>query len=333
MPDSPLANVEVDDKSTPANSDVKTATADSSSADKGAENKTLLESVQAALKGPEKSPGSENQDPIVDPKAADPAKEEPLSDEVSEQEMKGYGAKTQRRMRQLLDQRTDLRGQVDSFKPKADEYDKIIAVAQKGSLSKEDLDNTMAIASAIKVGDPRHAIQLLTPIMRSLLSKAGIELPADLKQRVQEGTLSEADARDLSMARAASANSSAQAQREREEREVDGQRQAQRTQIDTVAKAADAWHSEKAKTDPDWSLKQGRVAELVELEVHRTGKYPASEKELRKLCDDALKKVDEELKQFKPAPRQHKPLDGPASPQSRPEPKTALEAAKLALAG
>lgn len=330
MTDSPSAEAPAQAEAT---TDVKDPAASSAAEAQVAENKTTLEAVQAALKGPEKSTDSDNQDSKAGSEpSAEPEKAQ-LTDEISDEEMKRYGPKTQARITQLLAGRAEARNRVKELEPKAAEFDRMTDLMTRNRLSPKEVNDGFEIMADIKLR-PDVALQKLAPIIRNLLDAVGINLPDDLKQEVQSGNLSEERARELSVARKRAERASAMSDQERRDRDAEDQRRQAQAKVELASRVADRWHAEKVKSDPDWSLKQDRIVERLELKLRRNPElYPANEKDARKLLEDCQAEVENEIKRFRPAPQNVQPAGGQASPQSRPQPKTALEAAQLALKG
>lgn len=337
MPDSqteietPSSGVEVTDVK-PA---TESSTAESSTDVKGVENKSLLETVKEALAGSEKSPDSElTPDPKTgsEAKAAGDKAELEDGEEVPADEMKQYSRGAQYRIRQLSAQRKAESERVKELAPKAQVFEQMASVMTRNNLTGEEVDNGFEIMAAIK-SSPEKALELLAPIVKKLLATTGHQLPDDLRAKVEAGALSEADARELSTARSRAANLSARAEQDQQTRQQQEQHRQATAVVDTAVRTADAWHAEKARTDPDWHLKQQRVLEGVELQVLKTKRFPATDKEARALFDSVLKTVEADLKNFLPKKPSIRPSSGGASPDAKPEPNTMREAMELALRG
>lgn len=330
MPDSPTEDLSVSQE---ADGQPDVSSTESSTEEKGSEQKSVLDAVQAGLDGLENSPASETQDSPADPDViAEPEKAPP--EEFSPDEIKRFHPKTQDRIRQILDQRDHANSIVKEVEPKVLAHDKIVEFMGRHQLGPADFDNGMAIMAEIKSGDPKAALEKLVPVVKGLMKAAGLELPGDLQSEVEANMLSEARARELSMTRAQTERLQAQRLAEAQRAEQMQHRQAVETVVNTAVQSVDQWYQEKAAKDPDWNLKQGRVAQLVELELRRdVRRYPRSAKEARDLCDRVLQHVEGEMKPFLPKPRDIRPhTPGSAPSRLSAKPKTALEAVNFGLA-
>ncbi len=338
MPDSPtdgLGSTQVED--------VKPATtAEPSNAEqKGVvENNSMFDAVKTALQqGAEKSPGSVTQDAdeadssaSSEPEAkADGNEQAREPGELTAEEMAQLSPKTQRRMRYLASERREQATQIEALTPKAESFDTIVGIMRRENLSSDDVDRTFKIAALIK-NRPEEALKVIAPIVRTLLQVTGHSLPDDLKKRVESGEITQELARELSVSRKRGENQSVRSEMEEQQRQEDEQARQSQAKVDTAVRVADEFYSEKASSDPDWPLKQGRVLEKVELAISRNG-FPNDAKEARSLYEEVLKEVNAEFRKLRPAKtRIDPPVDGSASSHSKPEPQTLMEAMKQGLA-
>lgn len=330
MPDSPTEDLAVSQE---ADGQPDVNSAESSTAE-GSENKTVFDVVQAALGGSEKSPGSETQDSKPDPDvAAEPEKVTPA--EFSPEDMKRFHPKTQERIHHIVKERDEARTIIAELEPKVQVHDKIVGFMHQHRMEPVDFDNGMKIMAEIKSGEPKRALAMLVPVVQSLMKAAGVELPDDLRAEVDNNQISEARARELAMTRATTERLSAERQRETQERQAEDHRRQVEHVVETAAGAADQWQAEKAKADPDWNLKQARVAERVELVLRQDiRRYPKSSQEMRALCEEQLKVVEAEMKSFMPRPREIRAStpSGTAPSRLNAKPKTLMEAVDFGLA-
>ena len=332
MPDSPPENeVEV----TAADEATKDVAAESSAAtqDQGAE--TLLESVQAALKGDDKesSPDSERDPPATEPEPKETAAEAddaPVDLDAIEGDLKRYHPKTQKRIQALLDDRRASREEIERLRPMAEQFTRIEQYRETSNLTVEDVGVTLEIAALIR-NDPFKARERLAPIMRKLDEITGNVLPEALTERARLGYISEEDARVLAATKAENEFRRRQADELQQRQAAQEQARAQENLVRDVSSAATDWETAKKRTDPDWSVKQSRIHELIELEVRRTGQFPDTKAKTIQMLDGIHKRVSDEFAKIAPKPREVRSVTGVASTSAVAEPKSALEAAKRAL--
>jgi hypothetical protein len=313
--------------SSPASSDDKTAA--SSPAEKPA---TMLDTVKAALKPKGDSPAPKNPDASAegDPTSKKTDGESDDDEKLSDDELKALSAKTQRRFSKLTKDLKATSDRVKDLEPKAAEFDKIDTFVRNAGLSPQDVAGTLEIAAALR-SNPGQALQRLMPIVAKLQEIVGETLPNDLQQRVDQGYLTEADAKALAKARAGEQLATQRVNALTEQQRADQERSEFQSLVSNTVSSTEAWEAQQAQRDPDWHLKQEAVAELVELAIERKSRelgrpYFPTAKESIELSTDALKKVNDRSKRFSPKPQEIRPvLNGGASPRSTAAPKSMLD--------
>ncbi len=312
--------------------DVKTA--ESSTAEN--QGKSLFDSVTEALQRKESSPDSA-QDPKAD--SAVPAEgtieakaevkpEEPLGD-LTDDELKRYGPKTQKRIKQLLAQRDEAIETNTGLKSKADNFDKIDEYIRVNRISNDDLAVVYELAALIK-NDPVKAYERLTPIYNSLATMTGNVLPEDLREQARLGYITEAHAQELARLRSKAALSDNRLKEVTSRDAEDQQARAFEGQRGMCRDASNEWETAKKRSDPDWHLKQERIGELIELSLHKSG-FPPTKAKVVDMLDGILKKVNTELTRFAPKLKAITPDVGTASTRANAEPKTVKDAVMEAL--
>lgn len=312
-------------------SDVSTTEVSSTSEKQG--DKSLLETVQAALEEgvKETSPGSEPEPNTTESLKADApvnSEDEPLGD-ITDEELKRYAPKTQRRIQQLLQDRRSLEEKVTIASEKASRFDQIVGFAESNQLSNEDVAETFAIAALLK-NDPMSAYEKVLPIFLHLSQVTGNVLPSDMQEKVNLGYLPEQDAREL--IRTKNQNAILQAQFEARQQQEQQAKQANSWQavVDDCKNATAEWEQKRSQTDPDWSSKKELVIEFVHAEIAKKG-FPAGRAQMIEVLNSASSRVDSQVARFRPSPRAINPVTGNSSARATAEPTTAVEAAMMAL--
>ena len=334
--------VELDQVDTPVDkveTDAETS-AESSPAEKG-EKGDMLSAVKAALEPKEKSPASDEPGSKPDEQTATDAKKEGdaaagESDDLTEEDLARLKPKTRKRIETLTAEVKDRDTKLAEISPKAENFEKIQRFVDDAGLSKDDVNQGFDVMRNLK-NDPLKAYEQLKPIFAQLQQIAGEVLPPDLQGEVDQGRLTEAHARELTLARSRAAVNGQRLERVETTTRAQQQRQEFEQTVDGVASAVTAWENSTSKGDPDWKLKQPRIQELVELEIMRKQRtqpdYFPSKDEAIAMSKQALKTVESELKRFAPQRRQVTTPDPDAgSSRSVAAPKNMLEAVKIGLA-
>lgn len=333
---SPEADNAEADPAEASQSDAQNSAA-SSAATEGTGEKSLLDSVTDALGAREQEPSPSSERDQVDPAAPQSQKdgtaqaataEEPLGD-LTEEELKRYGPKTQRRMRQLLTERLDASQKATALEPKAQAYDKIVDYARSNKMSNEEVGIALELGALIK-NEPSQAFERLTPIYRKLAEMVGAVLPDDLQEQVNLGYLTKEHASELARLRGTKSLTETKLKETTEEREVARQREQTEAHVNACRNTANAWEAARKGSDPDWNLKQEEIGRRVRLAVLEKG-YPQTQDGVVQMLDGILKDVNQWLVRLRPPPKETRPVTGTASSRSSVEPKSALEAAEMAL--
>lgn len=324
------------------NADVKSPAEGSSPPEEKAEEAKgekgdMLSAVKAALEPKEKAPDSEDsgskEKPATEKPDADKDGEGDEGDgELTDEELSRLKGKTKKRIERLLADRTDLNKQVEAFKPKAEQFDKLVDWVRDNDLSTEEVNQVFDIAAAVKRGDFKTAYDQLAPIYRQLQAVLGEVLPDDLQQRINRGEIDEATAKRLVTAET---GKSVAEQRAARQAKVDEERQARSANeaaVHAVKSAVTDWEKSKSTADPDWKLKQPLVQQAIELALHRNG-FPKTAADAVKVADAALAEVNKTFTQLAPRKREvAPPVTDSASGRSQAAPKNMLEAVRLGVA-
>lgn len=319
---------QISDASTPASSPGKTDDKPGSSPEKP--GVTMLDTVKAALEPKAATPAVEKPDAPATP---DPASD-PKDEELSEDELKQLSEKTQKRFRYLTTALKAKDTEVASLSPKAKEYDNLHAWVRSQNLSDAEVRGTLEMTGLLK-NNPRAALERLRAVVRATEQVVGEILPPELQQRVDQGFLTvedaKAQARATAEARMATARATALADHQRQTQAVTEQKAA----TEQTLGAVETWEAAKAKSDPDWHLKQPEIAKAVKLAILEKAQtlgtpwFPTPT-EAVKLSEDALKDVNTRFSRFVPKPKAVTPAVGGASSRSASEPKTMLDVVRMA---
>lgn len=333
----------IDDEEVVKSQDDQTP-ADPSAADQGEKTTAqVLDEVLASTKGEEAPPDSEangqetEKEGDSEPAEGDKPKdgEDELSDEVTDEELNSYKPKTQRRMRQLLDQRDEARREIESLKPAAERMERITEYVANAGLDSQEVNTGFEIMRMMKQ-DPVKALETLTPYYQALQQAVGEVLPEDLNLEVQEGRISEERARELSRSR----SREALARQASEQAAARAEALQSQQQVETVARqaqaAVSAWEQKWSSSDPDYPAKSARVMEKIQLEMLRrekAGMARPTPEEAVQISQKALDAVNAELK---PLLSKRQAIEAPvtsggAATDARPVPQNTMDALEQGL--
>jgi hypothetical protein len=346
MPGSSPEKPKVDEVETKVEGEVETktpdvvASAESSPAEtKGEDKGDMLAAVKAALKPEaEKTPDSGEQGSKPETTEA-PAKEgeaEDDSGDLTEEELARLRPKTRKRIDNLLKDRSDRDTKIAEIEPKAAQFDKLVRFIDEADLTKDEVNKLFDVGKDLKQ-NPIRAYEVLRPIMDQLEQIVGVRLPEDLQNAVRLGQITEAHAQELSSARGRSTVTQQQLERRDRQDQTRQERDKFEGRVNEVSGKVSEWERSQEKSDPDWKLKQPRIKDRIDLEILRRRQneptyFPTAEEAIS-LSKKALEEVNAEFKKLAPARREIRPgHTDAAATRSTAQPKTALEAAKLAVA-
>jgi hypothetical protein len=281
----------------------------------GVKEPSMLSTVLGALEKTDKASPADGSGNEPAPEA-DAAKAGDGDGEITEDELKHYSERAQKRIRHLAKQVRETDDFVKAARPKVETFDKILGYVESKGLSTEEVDFTFAVMGAVKT-NPEQALEALRPVIAELERRVGVVLPPDLQEDVRLGMITQQRALELSQQRAKAERleqtSAAQTERQQAAQQ---QEQSQRF-IGAVHNSIAAWEQDKAVKDPDWSQKSPLVAERLELEFRRNPGAVRSPNDAVALARKIAADVDKTFRTIRPAPRSMTPVMGGGSPSPR----------------
>lgn len=280
------------------------STADGTDPDKGSDDQSptsMVDAVEAALdKGKEdagSSPDESGKDAQAEGAETEGKKPEDKGEEAGEDD-KLLPFHDHPRFRELIAERNELKTKLETASEAEEAIVRVENVLKERNLSVDEFNRTLVLAGLVK-NDPVEALKAIEPLYNKLREVTGNVLPADIKQQIEQGYMTEGVGLELAKARAqtqaAQFREQTQSQRSTQEREQTQQQQL----VDGVSRAATDWENQWKASDPDYSVKAPRVLERVELKVLK-GEFPADPEQAREMCETIKKEVEAELRAFLP---------------------------------
>jgi hypothetical protein len=192
--------------------------------------------------------------------------------------------------------------------------------------------NTFVEFSKLTYTDPVKALAVIEPIIKSLREAAGEVLPADLQEKVTQGFVDEATAKEL--ARARSNHSRTEQQLQTHQRMTDQQRATQQREAfsSQLKTTLGAWETQWKGADPDYPAKRDFVKSEIRALVAQKG-FPKTSQAAIELANEAKKIVEGRLKGVLPQKPQVNPITGSTAATAKAPAKTLLGAIDAALGG
>src|SRR6185503_4250174 len=273
---------------------------DASAAPSPAKDESLLDRVKAAIE-PKKvgsSPAQAGQE--AKPEGEGSEKDEaPPEGDPTEEELSRYHSKTRGRIKQLMDRAKAAEAKAKDLEPDATVGRRITAHFQDSGISPQEANLLLDIGRNLK-RDPLKALEQIKPFYDALTRMSGDVLPSELQDAVKKGEITEPYARQLSRTRTESAISTHRATAQDQQTRQRQTQDQQARHADAVGQTISTWEANQAKADPDWSLKQSRISELIELEIRRSG-YPQTTQAAVDMAEKAKTSVNAEFARLRPA--------------------------------
>lgn len=232
------------------------------------------------------------------------------------------------RFREVLNENRSLKGANERYRALDDTLNAISSDARKMGLSNEDVAALYAWPRLL-ASDPKKAVEQLSGFAAQWQERVGGTLPADIKQKVDDGSLDEATAKELAQLRAGTALDKTRQAAESQDRE----RNAALQRHQEIATSVNAYQDELKRTDPDYTPeKHEMVVDALTALVTKHG-VPTTVADARAMAKTAYDTVTKRLSAFKPQPRAvaspavGRRLNKPAESQ----PKTMREAVERSL--
>lgn len=255
--------------------------------------------------------------------------------EPSEAEMAGAPQKLKMHMRRVHQQNTRLKDQVRTLAPGSQQFEKLQSFMASNELDARSAATALRIAAQVQGAlngrvDPATVMGELAQWTDQLRLLAGDALPADVQQRLDDGVIDEATAKEIAHYRAQQVTTTRRAELDTAALST----QAVSAHATLVRSAVQTWEQAIRARDPDYP----RKAQLVEARAFqlRTQQYgaqgmPPTPEEAMALAQRAYDDVSKQMQPPRASVRA--PLTGAASPKStvRTPPKTMLEAVQQGL--
>lgn len=293
--------------------------------------KSMLEAVQAAI-APETTEGE-------DPKAADSstAKEGEKDtgapkEDAAEEEPPFH---KHPRWQEVQQKKRELETRVAELEPVVAEFEAFRGEVRKAGMSADEVNTLFEIGKLMKT-NPAEAWTKLQPYVVALQGFTGDVLPEDLAAKVEAGTVDAETAKEIARLRATSAHAE-QSQAEAQQRSAaDQQEQARRDAVNfgnscsaAVTAEAQTW----AKTDPDYPKKATLIKDRVAVLLKEKGDGIRTTEDAVALAREAKADVEKTLGLIVPKRPAVRTVTGGSSAKTNAQPKTMLDAMRIAAAG
>jgi hypothetical protein len=248
----------------------------------------------------------------------------------TEAELKKLRPETRKRFERLLGQRNQARSELQAVRPELDAHRQLQGYLSEHQLAPDDVNALLSIGAHLRKGDYQSFLNGVTPYVMAAQEALGMRVARDLQTQVDEGTLSEEAARQMTATR----HRAAQAEHRLKEQGQQHQVERQNATVTNIRQAVDQWEANIRSRDPDYAHKATAVRRYSQALLHERG-TPRSPEEAVALTQAAYDEATRELVRIRgPAPQATKATptsgshgaNGASRTQTPSEPKTLKDA-------
>ena len=287
----------------------------------GAENESVADSSESdagKAEGDTESKAEDEQSDKADGEEKAEGEKDGEEGEVDENGEKLPPFHKHPRWQEMIRQRDDLKGQVESLSERASQYDQIHQYMETNGLAPQEVARAIQTMALIR-NNPAQAREVLAQELEQLDQFVGKKLPEDLQRDVEDGYVTPERAEELARLRNQQNFTQQQAEQQRQAAEQARQQaeqqqaqQARQQALDGQRTAVQQWEADVRSRDPDYDRLQPLVfKELRLLAQERPAQSPDQAVELART---ALKNVKAQVRTLN-GPRETK-KPGPSSTQT-----------------
>lgn len=264
-----------------------------------------------------------------DASATQQAPPEPDAD-PTEAELKKLRPETRRRFERLLAQRNEARQGIEQLQPELQQHRRLQGYLQQNQLAPDDVNTLLGVGAALRRGDYQGFLTGVTPFVMAAQEALGLRVAPDLQKQVNDGTIDEAAARELTRTR----HRAVQAEARLKDTNQTLVNTEQTQHVERVRNAVDTWEAAVRQRDPDYAQMSDAVRRTAQGLLQERGN-PKTPQEAVALTQAAYDEVKSMFAKARPAPRPTRSTPSSihvATGNAAAEPRTMKDAVVLALA-
>lgn len=266
-------------------------------------------------------------------KSTEPAEGSADADEdPSEDELKAYQPKVQKRIKKLLSQRNEARREAEGHRDDATHYRNIRTFMAEAQLADGEVAELFEVGRLLKSNDVaayERALDIVLPIAQQLLEATGRSLPKDLNEKVENGEFTEDAARELAAQRARATTAERRAQQVTQRTQAQEQAQQVTATQSSIQMAVASWTERVKVSDPDFGLKADAMRDAALALIAEKGR-PRNAEEAVRYAEEAHRRVSSWFSKAQPQRPASRPAPNVGQSGNRsaltPEPKSLKDA-------
>lgn len=228
-------------------------------------------------------------------------------------------ARAKRAEKQLRDYESELEVVRDSH----ERLETLRTFSEQNGITNDDVTLAFGLMAKLRGGDFKGFLSDVTPLVEGARQAAGEAYAPDLQQRVDQGYLSEDDARELTKARAEAARARELAEKANTQARTVAEQQSRANENTAIVQAVAKREAELKGEDPDYAQKSEAIKLYVQ-QVMKAGGIPKSRDAAVQLVNDAYDFVSKHAatpRAEPPKPTAPRPTGASSTASSRGSPR------------
>ena len=250
---------------------------------------------------------------------------------LSDSEFKGLsdGAKKRighlnARVKKTERQLAETQSSLDAARDAEARLDRVRQFAEQNKLTSQDVTMGLGTMAKFATGDFDGFLKAVTPMYEKAMQATGKAFSPDLKDRVDNGYLTEDDAREITRSRLNAEMAKQESDRLSAQHARAQSQQKHQAHVHDIVNAVNAREAELRQSDPDFAQKEPVMKRVLEFALSN-GATPANREQAIKMVNDAYEEAAASMP--KPAPKATPPRPSASTvSRGRTQPATLLDA-------
>lgn len=186
-------------------------------------------------------------------------------------------AKLSTKLKRRSQELQTIKAEMPVLQDRATRFDQIHRFTQENNITPENVSLMFSAAAMMSKGDYAGFMKAVQPFYDLAAQAAGTAIAPDLRERVDNGYLTEEDAKALTQARVQSQTYQAQAQHAQQQVDQGRQAQQQAAEHERIKTAVNTRQQQLQSADPDFARKLPAIMSMVKAARDRGAQFKTAE--------------------------------------------------------
>jgi hypothetical protein len=216
----------------------------------------------------------------------------------SDAELKKLRPETRKRFERLLAQRNQARQQWDGVQGELEQHRQLQGYLKQHQLAPEDVNMLLGVGASLRRRDYAGFLQGVTPYVLAAQEALGLRVAQDLQRQVDDGTISEDTAKELTRTR----HRAAQAEHQLNDHAQRNAAETQNRSVQIIRTAVDNWEANIRSRDPDYPHLADTVRRYAQGLMQERG-IPQTPEQAVQLTQTAYDEAKKTMSKLRPSPQ------------------------------